>query len=183
MEVSYQGKDTFNDLKCHKVLVKVILVKSNEAHDAGEYWLAEDRNYLPVRHLTHTYRFSKDTPTGEAVVHKLSEVKPCVLFPVEVEVTAYNKFRIKKNGKPELQWRERYTVERVDLSPKHGRKFFTDVVFPAGTAVYQVEQGKTVRSVARVGPPHRGDFVSRCSARRTHRPGRVGAARPVAGHA
>jgi RNA polymerase sigma factor (sigma-70 family) len=171
MEVSYQGKDRFNGLNCHKVLVKVILVKSGEAHDAGEHWLAEDRNYLPVRHLTYTYRFSKDTPTGEAVVHKLREVKPGVWFPRDVEVTAYNKFKIQRNGQRELQWRERYTVERVELGPKFDRKFFTDVVFPAGTAVHEVAKGQIVRSwrqaapgvadlrMVQAGKPMKGDQV------------------------
>jgi hypothetical protein len=146
MEVSYQGNDTFNGLKCHKVLVKVIQVKSGEVHDTGEYWLAEDRNYLPVRHLAYTYRFSKDIPVGEGVVQKFREIKRGVWFPSEVEVTAFNKFKIQQNGRRELQWREPYTIERVDLDPKYDRAFFAKVDFPAGTAVYEVEKGEILRS-------------------------------------
>jgi hypothetical protein len=127
-------------------LVKKVLVKSGEPHDGEEYWLAKDRNYLPVRLLAYTYRFSKDMPVGEGVVHKFREIKPGVWFPSDVEVTAYNKFKIQQEGRRELQWRERYTIKRVNLDPKYDREFFAKVAFPAGTAVYEVEKGQIVRS-------------------------------------
>jgi hypothetical protein len=146
MQVSYEGEAEFNGLKCHKVLVKKILVKSGEAHDAEEYWLAEDRNYLPVRLLAYTYRFSKDIPVGEGDVDKLREIKPGVWFPSDVEVTAYNKFKIQREGRRELQWKERYTVERAELDPKYDREFFANVDFPDGTAVYKVENGEIVQA-------------------------------------
>jgi hypothetical protein len=37
-------------------------------------------------------------------------------------------------------------VEQVDLNPKYGRAFFSQVEFPSGTAMYEVEKGKIVRS-------------------------------------
>jgi hypothetical protein len=145
MQVSYEGEVEFNGLKCHKVLVKVLL-KSGEPDAGGEYWLAEDRNYLPVKKLSYSYQFSKTIPVGQGVVHELRQIKPGVWFPSDVEVTAYNKFKIQQEGRRELQWRERYTVERAELDPKYDRAFFANVDFSDGTAVYEVEKGKIVRS-------------------------------------
>jgi hypothetical protein len=146
MEISSRGEGEFNGLKCHKVLVKKILVRSGEAHDGEEYWLAVDRNHLPVRQLAWTYRFSKEIPVGESVVGKLRELEPGVWFPSEVEVTAYNGFTIQREGKRELQWRERHTIERAALAPKYDREFFTRVDVPVGTAVYELKKGKILRS-------------------------------------
>jgi hypothetical protein len=83
---------------------------------------------------------------GEGVVEKLREIKPGVWFPSEAEVTAYNKFRIQQEGRRELQWKERYTVERAELDPKYDREFFSKVDFPDGTAVYRVENGEVVQA-------------------------------------
>lgn len=145
MQVFYQGEDKFSGLKCHKVLVDVLL-KSGAPHDGRVFWLAEDRNYLPVRELAYTYRFSRDVPIGEGVVNKMREIKPGVWFPVDVEITSYNPITIQRTGKQELQWTERYKVERAELNPKYDRAFFAKLDFPEGTAMYEVKNGKIVRS-------------------------------------
>jgi hypothetical protein len=145
MQVTYQGEDTFNGLKCHKVLVDVLL-KSGVPHDGQVFWLAEDRNFLPVKQVAYTYRFSKDTTVGQGTVTELREIKPGVWFPFKADYTAFNKLKIQQGGPQELQWRNQYTVERVALEPQHGPEFFATVEFPAGTAVYELEKGKIVRS-------------------------------------
>jgi hypothetical protein len=145
LKVTYEGEEQLDGLKCHKVFVDVLL-KSGEAHDGRRFWLAENRNYLPVKELAYTYRFSKDIPVGEATVKELREIKPGVWFPFKVEVTAFNKFNVQQGGPREVQWRQRHTVERVSLDPKYEREFFAKVDFPVGTAVYEVEKGKIIRS-------------------------------------
>jgi hypothetical protein len=145
MRVTYEGDERLNGLKCHKVFVDVLL-KSGEPHDGRRFWLAEDRNYLPVKELAFTYRFSKDAPVGQGVVSDLREIKPGVWFPFKAEYTAYNKLAIQQSARQELQWRDRYTVERVALDPKYDREFFAKVEFPTGTAMYEVEGGKIIRS-------------------------------------
>lgn len=145
MQITYGGEDVVGGLKCHKVLVKKVL-PSGHVHDGEEFWLAADRNYLPVRLQTYTYRFSKDIPVGHSEVGKLREVKPGVWFPSEVETTAYNKFAVQRAGQRELQWRERHVVEKVVLGPKYECEFFSRVVFPPGTAMYELEKGKIIRS-------------------------------------
>jgi hypothetical protein len=127
------------------VLVKVLL-KSGQPHDGRMFWLAEDRNYLPVRELAYTYRFSKDRPVGQAVADDVREIKPGVWFPFKAEVTAYDKIQIQRTGRREVRWKERYVVERADLAPKYDREFFSKADFPPGTAVYEVKKGKIVRS-------------------------------------
>jgi hypothetical protein len=145
LRVSYEGGGEVGGLKCHKVLVQHVL-KSGQTHDGEEFWLAADRNYLPVRLRAYTYRFSKDLPVGEAEVAKIEEVKPGVWFPREVIMTAYDKFRVQREGRQTVQWRERHVVNQVDLEPKLNRAYFAIVEFPAGASMYQLEKGKIVRS-------------------------------------
>lgn len=145
MRVTYEGEERLNDLKCHKVFMDVLL-KSGKPHDGRRFWLAEDRNYLPVKELAYTYRFSEDAAVGQGVISDLREIKPGIWFPFKAEYTAYNKLAIQQSGNQELQWRNLYTVERVDLDPKYDREFFAKVEFPIGTAMYEVKRGKIVRS-------------------------------------
>ncbi|MEJ7595635.1 MAG: hypothetical protein WKF77_29345 [Planctomycetaceae bacterium] len=143
MQITYEGEDMFDGLKCHKVLLKRIL-KSGHVHDGEEFWLAADRNYLPIRMLAHTYRFSESQPVAEG--KELHEVEPEVWFPSEVVTTAYNKLTVQQTGRRELQWRERHVVEKVALAPKYDREFYSRVEYPLGTAMYELEKGKIVRS-------------------------------------
>lgn len=144
MEVSYEGEEEINGLKCHKVLVEVW--HSGQSRNGRQIWLAEERNYLPVKVDSYTYRFSKDVPVGSGVVHELREIAPGVWFPFDIEYTVYNKFKIHQEGRQELQWRERYIVELAELDPQYDREFFSNVEFPDGTAMYIVENGEIKRS-------------------------------------
>jgi len=145
MRVTYEGEERFNGFKCHRVLVDVLL-KSGEPHDGRRFWLAEERSYLPVQELAYTYRFSKDAPVGQSLLNDLREIKPGVWFPFKAVSTAYDKLKIQQGGPQELQWRRQYTVDRVTLEPKYDREFFATVDFPVGTAMYEVEKEKIVRS-------------------------------------
>ena len=144
MEVTYRGEDEFSGLKCQKVFVNVLL--NGVAHDGQELWLAEDRNYLPVRDIFYTYRYSRDIPVGQAVADALQEISPGVWFPFDVQIVSYDMLMIQSEGRQKPRWREQYVVERADLHPKYERAFFATVDFPDGTAMYDVEKGEIKRS-------------------------------------
>jgi hypothetical protein len=48
LENTYQGETTFQGLKCHKVWITEVLSNGYQ-HDRWELWLAEARNFIPVR--------------------------------------------------------------------------------------------------------------------------------------
>lgn len=161
MRISYLGTADHAGLKCHKVLIDKVNMKSGEVHDSEEFWLAEGRNYLPVKLLACTHRFSKSVPIGEGVAGDLREIKPGVWFPHDIEFVAYDGMQLQQSGIRKVQWKERLLVERAALDPKYEREFFSTVNFPDGTAVYHLEHGKVTKSWRQGAPdtpgvpPHR----------------------------
>jgi hypothetical protein len=147
MENSYHGVETIKGLNCHKVWITTCIGDGDQrvGHDRWELWLAEDRNYIPVRMRGYTFRWSKDVPMSDGVAEDLREIKPGIWFPFSVRVTAYNQYALKSLETRELQWRERYTVQKVSLSPKYDRSFFGGPVIPEGTEVEEIKDGKLVR--------------------------------------
>jgi hypothetical protein len=65
-----------------------------------------------------------------------------------------------------VQWRQEYAVEQVALNPKYDVAFFRDVPFPGGTAVYEIENGKILRSYRQGAPDAPGGLASTSGFRR-----------------
>jgi hypothetical protein len=145
MRVKYQGEEEQSGLKCHKIVVEILDRNSGEPTSKGEYWLAEERNYLPIKKLSYYCFYSKTIPVFEAVVNDFVEISPGVWFPSDVEMIRFNQFTIGRDELQVLQWRERHKVESAKLDPKYERKFFTSVDFPEGTQMKEVVEGKIVR--------------------------------------
>ncbi len=155
MQVAYDGDHEYDGLNCHKIVVTTV---TNTGHVSTRtmFWLAEERNYLPIRRFTHTPRFSNDVPTNQTTMSDLRQIKPGIWFPFEVKTTAYNKFTLQREGRQKLQWQERYAVESAELNPKYDREFFSNVEFPDGTAMYELDNGKVVRSWRQGAPKAKG---------------------------
>ncbi|MDF1746323.1 MAG: hypothetical protein P1V19_21690, partial [Gimesia sp.] len=62
----------FQGLKCKRILVDTIL-SNGTRHNGWELWLALDRNLLPVRNFSYTYRWSKEIPIAESTVDQWRE--------------------------------------------------------------------------------------------------------------
>lgn len=160
---TYEGEEKCRDLNCHKIVV-TSLTKSGHVSTRKEFWLAEDRNYLPVQRVLYTPSRSNDISNNETFMSDLREIEPGIWFPFDVETTAYNKFAIQRDGVQNLQWQEQYKVERVDLNPDYDRKFFSNVEFPEGATVYKVENGK-IKESWRQGAPASPDGSSKGDAK------------------
>ena len=140
---SDRGEAEFRGLKCRRVTVTVSI--RGQPYNSWEFWLAVDRNYIPARKLSYTFRFSKTEPVGESVVDEWKELRPGVWFPMSATVTAFNQFEIQRTGKRRLQWRHRYHVEEVRLGERKPDEFFK-LPFPAGTKVTERDaDGQKVR--------------------------------------
>lgn len=150
LSITYIGEEQFAGLHCHRVSVTAIDRKVPRCR--WDFWLPEQRNYIPSRLLTWTFDFSKDIPVGERVVNDWKEIKPGIWFPVSAEFKSYDKKTIHRDHRQEISWREQHIVESVALNPQHDVSFFRAVEFPKGTAVYEIVDNKIQKSYA-VGAP------------------------------
>lgn len=131
----------FQGLKCKRVLIDVIL-SNGTRHNGWELWLAVDRNLLPVRNLSYTYRWSTEMPIAESTVDEWREVQPGVWIPVRFHTDRYDSFVIKREGKQQLSWREKFHVTSISLDLQQlSETVFSNLDFPAGTRVYIKEEG------------------------------------------
>lgn len=152
VQVTYLGDGEFEGLKCLRVLLVNAFKATGDAHDGREIWIAKDRNYIPVKEVAYTYRYSRTIPVGQTTAREFKEIGPGIWFPHHIETVCYNMDAIEKSGAQTLQWRERHFVNKVSLDPKYDRDFFSSVAFPDGTTVHEVSDGK-IRKSYRVGRP------------------------------
>lgn len=150
-KVTYQGELKVKGLRCH--VVWITCVEKPEG-DTGrwELWLAEDRNYLPVRRLDFRSIISKDLPEGEGEVDDLREIEPGVWFPFAARATGYNAWAVQTKGVQQLEWEERFITDEVSLHPNYPPEYFADVPFPDGTAVYEIKGDEIARSYVNGAP-------------------------------
>ena len=90
MKWSCEGEEECDGLKCQKIRLVNSISKSGSTHDSCVLWIAEQRNFLPIRKVAFTHRWSATIPIGESIAKDLREIKPGVWFPFNVETTAYN---------------------------------------------------------------------------------------------
>jgi len=145
LQVMYDGEYKIKDLNCHKVIV-TSFTASKKISSRYEIWLAESRNYLPVKRLFFRPKYSNDIPEAEGIVSKFHEISEGVWFPFDAKIVKYNQFTIQREGKQEPRWTQRYLVKSVKLDPTYNRDFFTNVNFPDGTSMYEVKDGKIIKS-------------------------------------
>ena len=144
---TYGGEERVGGLWCQKI----ISTEERRPGKHGEavsvsgkrlFWLAIERNYLPVKEEAYNYYYSKDIPIEECVLDRLTEIKPGVWFPYRSTMTVLDEVELLDRKKPVVAWRREWLVSEVDLNPKFSVDFFRDVKFPDGTPVYRVSQSE-----------------------------------------
>ena len=151
LSVTYKAEHVYKSHHCHEIWVTTLL-DSGEPHDRWELWLAEEKNYIPIRMISYTFLISKSEPVSEGEVTELAEIKPGVWFPISSTVEAVDQMLLGQKGERRFGWRFDFTVPRVALHPNYPLEYFKDVEFPNGTAVYEIENSKVKRGY-RVGTP------------------------------
>ncbi len=144
-EVSYQGKEELDGLKCRRVRITHLSGRPQKPTIHTDLWLAEERNLIPVRRLEYKLRWSEELPHADAAVDQWREIRPGVWFPVAAAKTVYNTTALEREKVQKLQWREQYTVERVSLDPEHEITFFRELDVEERAAekpVREAEQSK-----------------------------------------
>ena len=143
---TYGGEDRFAGLRCQKI----VSTEERRPGKHGEavsisgkrvFWLAIERNYLPVKSEAFSYYYSKHIAIEECVLDRLQEIKLGVWFPFRSTMTVLDEVELLDRKKPVVGWRREWVVNEVALNPKFGIDFFRDVKFPDGAPVYRVSVG------------------------------------------
>ena len=160
IRVAYMGEEDIDGLNCVKL--RVDLWSKDEAPPPREQmdnwwiWLATDRNYLPIRHVGYAPSYSADLPIQTGTANDLREIAPGVWFPFRVDVTVFDELKLTK-GEAVVSNVYEYPFSAAELDPSYPKSLFSDVRFPKGTAVYEVQDGKIIRSWVE---GERGELIS-----------------------
>lgn len=152
---TYQGEVTFGGLKCHKIWITSKLKSTGAPIDRWELWLAESRNYLPLRALEYRFSMANDIPSAENTGDDLRELKPGIWFPFAATAVHYEPMLIKRKRRQVPRWQRKYVVETASLNPRYPLQYFQELTIPKGTAVYEISNGKISKSYSEGGIPVR----------------------------
>lgn len=145
---SYVGEETLNGLRCYKISLSHVRNKGTSAERISgrrDFWLAADRNYLPVKTESYNYYYSKVISIESAVLENLQEIQPGIWFPVTSSITVMDGITMREENRPVVSWKREYTVTKVALNPEYAVDVFRNIEFPEDTPVYKVEDGKIVK--------------------------------------
>ncbi len=151
MRVSYKGEDEVAGLMCQKIGIERLLETEGGPVKSGEnvVWLAQERNFLPVKTDGYYFRASVDLPISECVLSDLREIDPGVWFPFHAVLTVYDEVSLREDNAVMLAWQDEYEIEKVSLHPNYDISLFRDIEIPRGIPVYGVEHGDEGQKVVR----------------------------------
>lgn len=142
ISVHILGDVEFKGLRCIKISINTTLA-NGILYSGWELWLAKDRNLIPARKFSYTYRWSKEMPIAESAVDEWKELRPGVWFPIKAHTDRFHSQTVKREGRLKLSWWKRYHVNNVLLDPPQMvQDVFTKLKFPEGTPITVVTQGE-----------------------------------------
>jgi hypothetical protein len=149
----YVGEETINGLSCSKVVIESRNRKPPRAVTVRIHlWLAHDRNELPIRVVGYAPNYSDTLPIEEAEVTRFEEVSKGVWFPMAIKVTIYQELLLRE-GKSVVSNAADLVTKSVDLKPNYPEEFFRKIPIPMGASVYELNDGKIVKSYVEGGQP------------------------------
>jgi hypothetical protein len=136
------GRDTQRGLVCEKVAVDSFDRRQQPpaADSRRIFWLAIDRNYLPLETLWFETRVSADVPLEQTSLNDLAEIAPGLWYPRSATTTVFDRRSLLDDRRQVTSWTEEFRINKVDASPQHDVHFFRNVVFPNGTPVYEINE-------------------------------------------
>ena len=110
--------------------------------------------------------FEKYPPLEIDEVDEFKEIAPGVWLPMKWHWVSYDVHYLSEDNKLVEACRQDYVVEKVKLDTDYADSFFGDVPFPDGTAVYELKNGKKVKSYIQgqtsvIGPRRRSSGLWR----------------------
>jgi hypothetical protein len=141
------GFENVSGLRCVKLLHREWMEKSgSEKGSHNYYWLAVDRNYIPAKILSRSYRISKDFDAHVNTIDEWGEVKTGIWYPKRATVLIYSPEVLIDYKKQLLAQTLKYDVEFISVAPNYDVDFFRRIDIPAGAKVHILKHGQIVRS-------------------------------------
>ncbi|QDU37469.1 hypothetical protein Mal4_17830 [Maioricimonas rarisocia] len=138
------GREEYDGLDCTHVRIDIVRVSNDKMIARWDYWLAHERNLLPVHLKGYIGRVSDSIPVAEGWVTAWTQLADGVWFPVTAETIRYDSFGIAKHQQQHQTIVRTIHVDEVTLSPDFPDGFFEHPSIPDGTQVYRINDQSEV---------------------------------------
>jgi thiol-disulfide isomerase/thioredoxin len=140
MKFRYCGEEVAEGHPCVKLRMDWMAREGAPPSSFGVFWLATDRNYLPIK---------AEYYGGNQGVHRipleigrsldLREIAPGLWYPFRTERALFEVYDITRR-RLVFAWKRTYEVESATVSPHVDNAMFRNVVVPAGTKVAVLDE-------------------------------------------
>lgn len=137
MKVEYLGSQTVDDHVCEKLRITYDAGAARPQFQGFYLWLANDRNYLPVRQQSYDLARHGKLPTSVAYVDELREVAPGLWFPYHAVHRAHVSAAVTEGvceGRILINWVYDHRVQKLDFNPDSPNNLF-QLPLPEGIKV------------------------------------------------
>jgi len=138
---SLVGEETIDGLRCSHILCETSW-SQGRAMTVRHLWLAQDRNYLPVKTVAYSHRLSKSVPVETGHSSDFREIAPGIWLPFRVKVEVADEPKLARDNLYVTGNSEELTLVHAKLDPALDQEYFERVEIPEGTYVYDVHDGK-----------------------------------------
>jgi hypothetical protein len=134
----YLGSEIYDGLPCQKVAVEFFSKTRRQCR--FELWLAVTRNYIPARVICYGL-YSATQPGGVGHVERWLKLQPGIWLPASSVSTIYDDQELLDHNIQKETETERYVVDKAQLKPHYPKQYFSDVAFPKGAPIYEIDNG------------------------------------------
>ncbi len=132
----YCGDEVLDGHPCVKLRMEVAIGEGEPPGSFRAYWLATDRNYIPIKEETYVGNIElQPMPGGISRCDDFRELAPGLWYPFRSTLLSFDNWQHMAQRRLTLNWRRVYEVESATLSPAVDVALFRDVILPAGTKV------------------------------------------------
>lgn len=128
--VEYGGLEEIRGLKCDRISIRKVSSEPMNPWSSIVVWLAEERNFLPVRLERYTKGDLEQHPNQIAETLEFREVESQKWFPSRCEYTFYRKNESFSEEAAYAYLRRDMNVEEVSLHPHYRSEYFNGLPVP-----------------------------------------------------
>ncbi len=151
--IRLEGVEVIDGLRCSKVRIGYHLDSWKPGEEDVRYlWLAQERNYLPVRTEFFQHPHREGVRPGEVGTSTdFREISPGVWFPFRSSLIIYTGLSIAA-GQPLVMFNAtEFTIDEAKLDPSYDVSLFQDIPFPDGVTVNVIKDDKIVQKYIQGG--------------------------------
>jgi hypothetical protein len=152
-QVTYvEAEETVDDEPCIRVKVESWVAGVPEKpYHVYRFWLATEKNLLPVRVESFTHRFSRTIAVGKHRASQFREIAAGVWIPTRLDHETFDHDSAAK-GKSLLRTSARHELKGVTLTPNRPVTFFQQLDFPDGAVIVDIRNDKIISQTLYTDP-------------------------------